>query len=482
MNQSNPPAQRSRWFGLAVLCAGMFMIITDGTVVNVALPTIQAQLGFAQADLTWVVNAFVVPFGGLLLLAGRLGDLVGRKRMFLIGLVAFTLASALCGLATTQAMLIGARFVQGVGGALAAGVILGKITTMFSDPKELGKAFAIFSFVLSGAGAVGLVLGGVLTDAFGWHWAFFINVPIGIAGVLLAVRVLDDDEGLGLSGGTDFLGAAMVTAGLMIGVYSIVGSTERGWSSPYSWGPALLAVVLLAVFLVRQSKVSNPLLPLRLFRSRNFSATNGLQILYVAAAFGMFFVSALYLQLVLGYNPMQIGLTFLPMTAVTAVVTLGFAAKLNARFGERQVLIAGLIPVAVGLGLLARVPVDGTFVVDFLPSMLLLGAGGGLVVPALTALAMSDVPPVDSGLAGGLFNTMQQVGGALGVSVLAVFSTLHTQNLRAAGEPDAVALTSGYQLAFGITTGFIVLCLIGVVTLLRRVSKAAPEPVAETAS
>ncbi|AOS62012.1 DHA2 family efflux MFS transporter permease subunit [Actinoalloteichus hymeniacidonis] len=473
MNQTEPARVKSRWLGLGVLCTGMFMIVTDGTVVNVALPTIQVELGFTQANLAWVINAFLIPFAGLLLLAGRLGDLIGRQRLFLTGLVTFTLASLLCGLAGTQELLIAGRFGQGVAGAMCAGVILGKIVTLFDDPGELGKAFGIFAFVLTSAGAAGLVLGGVLTQLIAWNWIFFINVPVGIATIVLAIRVLDDDRGPGLGRGTDFLGAVLVTSGLMLAVYTLVEIPNVGWGSSSTLGFGAAALALLVGFVVRQAMAANPLMPLRLFRSRNLSGGNILQAVYVSASLGMFFITSLYLQLVLEYTPLQIGMTFLPMTAITAVITLGFAPKLNARYGERRMLIIGLIPIVIGLALLARVPVDGTFLTHLLPSMVLIG-GGGLVVPAMTALAMADAPPSDAGLAGALFNTMQQVGGAIGVAVLAAVSTAHTARLATEGTPQVEALTGGYRLGFLVAMGFILLCLAIAVLVLRKTARPVP--------
>ncbi|MFJ8228461.1 MFS transporter [Streptomyces sp. NPDC094448] len=452
------------------------MIITDGTVVNVALPTLQQELDFTQDNLSWVVNAFVIPFGSLLLLSGRLGDLVGRKRMFLIGLVLFTVASALCGLSNDQTALIVSRFIQGVGGALATGVILGKMVTLFSDPRELGKAFGIFGFVLTGAGSIGLVLGGVLADALSWRWIFFINLPVGAAAVVVALLVLEDDRGPGIDRRTDFLGALLVASGLMLGIYTIVKVAEHGWISAHTLGLGTVALLLLTAFVIREAKAAQPLLRLGLFKSSQLSAANAVQGLYVAAAFSMFFIGALYLQLVLGYDALKIGLVFLPMSLVTAVISLGFSAKLNARFGNRMMLVVGLIPVVAGLALLTRLPVDGSFLVDFLPAMLLLGAGGGLVMPALTALAMEDAPPEDAGLAGGLVSTMQQFGGALGVAVLAASSTSRTADLLAEGKNQQEALTGGYQLAFGITVGFVLGCLAIALTVLRPRRPAAARP------
>jgi EmrB/QacA subfamily drug resistance transporter len=394
MSRSAIPASPSRWPALAVLCAGMLMIILDGSIVTVALPAIQHDLGFSPANLTWTVNAYMIAFGGLLLLAGRLGDLIGRKRVFLAGLTLFTAASLLCGVSTGQEMLIAARFVQGIGGALASAVSLGMIVTLFPDPRERGKAIGAFSFVGAAGASIGQVLGGVLTQALSWHWIFFINLPIGVAAVALAVRILESDRGLGFGAGADALGAVLVTAGLMLGVYTIVETNRYGWGSAHTMGFAALAVVLLAAFVLRQAKAADPLLPLRMFRSRNVSGANLIQILMVSALFGFQILIALYLQNVLGYGAAGTGLAMLPAAVMIGTLSLGFSARLNARFGERNVLLAGLALLVAALALLTRLPVHADYVVHLLPTMLLAG-GFGLAISALTALGMSDADARD---------------------------------------------------------------------------------------
>ena len=444
-----------RWLALVVMCAGMLMIILDGTIVNVALPSIQRDLGFSQADLAWVVNAYLVAFGGLLLLAGRLGDLVGRTRVFLAGLTLFTVASLVCGLSSSAEMLVAARFVQGIGGAMTSAVILGMIVTTFPQPREQAKAIGIYSFVASAGASIGLLAGGVLTQLLSWHWIFFVYLPFGVATGLLALRLLERERGIGLAAGADVPGAALVTSGLMLGVYTIVAAADHGWASAHTLGFGALAVALLAGFIARQATARTPLLPLAIFRSRNVTGANLVQMLMIAGLFGMFFLGVLYMQRVLGFDAIEIGLAFLPVSLGIGVLSLGFSPRLNMRFGPRAVLLAGLALVAAGLALLTRVPVDGAYVVDLLPTMLLFGVGAGLAFPALMTLAMSGATASNSGLASGLVNTTQQVGAALGLAVLATLATSRSDELRAAGESTAAALTSGYQLAFGIGAGLV---------------------------
>jgi EmrB/QacA subfamily drug resistance transporter len=466
-----------RWITLVVLCAGFLMIVLDQTVVNVALPSIQDDLGFSQASLAWVVNAYLIAFGGLLLLAGRLGDLVGRKRMFMIGLTVFTAASALCGLAQSQGLLIAARFVQGVGGAMTSAVILGIIVTMFPEPVERAKALGVYTFVAAGGGSIGLLAGGILTETINWHWIFYVNLPIGVATGVLIARLLEDDEGLGLGSGADLLGALLIVSALMIGIYAILEAGDHGWVSARTLGLGASAIGLLVAFIVRQARAQNPLVPLRIFKSRLVSAANGVQALAVAGLFGMFFLGALYLQRVLGYSAIEVGLSFLPVALLIGALSVGVTARLIVRFGAPATLLPGLGLIAIALGLFVRVPVDGHYVPDVLPVMLLIGVGGGLVFPSLFTLALSSAGPSDSGLASGLVNTSQQVGGALGLAVLASLATTRSDNLVSSGESTASALTSGYQLAFAVGCGLVLVALALAGTLLR----AAPaDEVAET--
>jgi EmrB/QacA subfamily drug resistance transporter len=468
---------RNRWASLYVLCAGALMIVLDATIVNVALPSIQDDLGFTASNLAWVVNAYLIAFGGLLLLAGRVGDLIGQRRIFLIGLAVFTVASLLCAVAQTQAMLIAARFIQGVGGALTSAVILGMIVTMFPKPGEQAKALGVYGFVASAGGSIGLLSGGVLTDLISWHWIFFINLPIGIVTGLLALRLIEPRPGIGLAAGADLRGAVLLTSGLMLGVYTILGISEHGWTSNRTLGLGAIAVVLLTAFVVRQARIANPLMPLRLFRSRNVTGSNLVMALLVVGMFGLFFLGALYLQKILGYTPLQVGLAFLPSTLVMGVVSLRLSMPVIMRFGPRATLIPSLFAIIAGLLLFARTPVDGSFVVDILPATLLIGLGAGLSTPALMTLAMSGATPEDSGLASGLVNTTVQVGGAIGLAVLATLASQRTGDAT-----GAAALNSGYHLAFVIgAAGLAVAVVIAVVVLRPARSHAGPEPVAVAA-
>jgi EmrB/QacA subfamily drug resistance transporter len=471
----------SRWLVLFVLCAGMLMIILDQTIVNVALPSIQRDLGFTQSGLAWVVNAYLIAFGGLLLLAGRLGDLIGRKRIFVTGLVAFTAASFLCGVAASPEMLIGARFFQGAAGAVTSSVILGMIVTMFPERREQAKAISVYTFVAAAGGSVGLLAGGVLTQALNWHWIFFVNVPIGIVAVFLAVRVLASEAGLGLGAGADLPGAILVTSALMLGVYTIVQVEVHGWGSAHTLGFGALALGLLAAFLIRQATARNPLLPLRVFRSRNVSGANVVQVLMIVGMFGMFFLGALYLQRVRGYDPLQVGLAFLPLALVFAGLSLGSVERLITRFGARTVLLSGMGFVVVGLLLLARLPVESDYVFHLLPSMLLIGVGGGVSFPSLMTLAMSGATSSDAGLASGLVNTTAQVGGALGLAVLATTSTLQTELLLADGATLEAALTGGYRLAFTIGAGLAAAGMVLAAAVLRSEANTEDAPAGRSA-
>jgi EmrB/QacA subfamily drug resistance transporter len=462
-------AERSRWMALVVLCTGMLMIVLDVTIVNVALPSIQADLGFSATGLAWVVNAYLIAFGGLLLLAGRLGDLAGRRNVFLAGLAVFTVASMVCGLAQTQEMLVAARFVQGIGGALTSAVILGVIVTLFPEPREMAKAIGVYAFVASAGGAVGLLAGGILTQAINWHWIFFVNLPIGVATAVLAVRVVPRDRGTGLRQGADVAGALLITGAMMLGVFTIVKpASENGWLAGRTLAFGAVSVALLAGFLVRQLTARNPLMPLRILGTRKIAAANLIQALSVAGMFGMFFLGALYLRRILGYGPLQIGLAFLPVAVVMGTLSVRYTDRLAARFGARATLMAGLVLIAGALVLFAQSPVrGGGYAVHDLPVMLLMGAGAGLAFPALMTVAMAGATPADAGLASGLVNTTAQVGGALGLAVLATVSAGRTTALAARGEGTARALTGGYHLAFWIAAGLVGLAIVVAGTVLR---------------
>jgi EmrB/QacA subfamily drug resistance transporter len=441
-------SDRRRWMALYVLCAGVLMIVIDATIVNVALPTIQDDLGFSQSSLAWVVNAYLIAFGGLLLLAGRIGDLIGQRRVFLIGLAIFTGASLLCGMAQTQGMLIAARFVQGVGGALTSAVILGMIVTMFPAPRDQAKAIGVYGFVASAGGSIGLLAGGALTQALNWHWIFFINLPVGIVTAFLAIRLVEDREGIGLRKGADIPGAVLLTSGLMLGVYTILEVEKQGWGSSRTLGLGGISLALQAAFLIRQARISNPLMPLRLFRSRNVAGANLVQALLVAGMFSMFFLGALYMQRILHYDALQVGLAFLPATIAMGTMSLRYSNRLTMRFGPKATLIPSLVLIGGGLLLFARTPVHGSYLTDLMPPMVLLGLGAGAGFPALATLAMSGATPSDSGLASGLVNTSVQVGGAIGLAVLATLASERTNSLRGPGESAAAALNSGYHLAY----------------------------------
>jgi EmrB/QacA subfamily drug resistance transporter len=467
-------SDRRRWMALYVLCAGMLMIVLDVTVVNVALPTIQDDLGFSQASLAWVVNAYLISFGGLLLLAGRFGDILGRKNIFMVGLTLFTLASLFCGAAQSQEMLVIGRFVQGIGGAMTSAVILGMIVVMFPEARERAKAIGVYGFVASAGGSVGLLAGGVLTESINWHWIFFINVPIAILTAFGAMRLVDRDKGIGFGGGTDVLGALLITSSLMLGVYTIVKpAAEQGWGSTQALGLGAASLALLAAFVAWEARTRNPLIPLRIFRSRNVSGANVIQALTVAGMFGLFFLGSLYLEQVLGYDPLEIGLAFLPATLIMGVLSFRYTEPLITRFGARRALLTGLVLVAAGLGAFTQAPVDGTYLANVLPPMILLGFGIGVSFPALMTLAMSGATQEDAGLASGLVNTTAQVGGALGLAVLATLSATRSDNLIAGGESTAAALTSGYHLAFLIGAILIVAAVVIGLTVLQDEEKAA---------
>jgi EmrB/QacA subfamily drug resistance transporter len=479
-NQSAPAAtedDRSRWAALVVLCVGMLMIVLDVTVVNVALPNIQSDLGFGSSSLAWVVNAYLIAFGGLLLLAGRLGDLLGRRRVFIAGLVVFTAASFVCGVSDSQGMLIAARFVQGIGGAMTSAVILGMIVTMFPEPGEQAKALGVYSFVAAAGGSIGLLAGGILTQAISWHWIFFINVPIGIITGVVAMRLLPSERGIGARQGADALGALLITSALMLGVYTIVKpAAESGWGSTRTLAFGGVSLALLAAFLVREATARTPLVPLRIFRSRNVSGANAIQALLVAGMFSVFFLGTLYLRRVLGYDALEIGLAFLPTTLVMGTLSLRYSERLIMRLGPRGTLLPGLVLIAVGLGLFARVPVNGHYLTDVLPAGLLIGAGVGVSFAALMTLAMSGVSPSEAGLASGLVNTTAQVGGALGLAVLATLAATRTSHLLAHGASAHAALTSGYRLGFVVGAALVLAGIVIALVVLRPAVREAAEP------
>ncbi|HXW43778.1 MAG TPA: MFS transporter, partial [Streptosporangiaceae bacterium] len=431
------------------------------------------HLGFSAPALSWVMDGYLIAFGSLLLLAGRLGDLIGRKRIFLAGLGTFVTASLLCGLSTGPAMLIAARFAQGVGGAMVSAVSLGMIVTLFPDPREQARAIGAFSFVGAAGASIGLVAGGVLTQMVGWQSIFYVNVPVGVAASVLAVRVLDADSGTGLRNGADWLGAGLVTAGLMLGVFAIVATTRAGWGSAQTLLTAAAAVVLIAAFVARQAAASSPLLPLRILAVRNVTGANLVQVLVIAAAFGFQVIITLYMQRVLGYGPAASGLGLLPTAVVIGAVALGLSARIAARFGPRAMLLAGLLLIATALALLARAPAHAGYLPYLLSPLLIFGVGGGLTLPALALLGMSAATPRDAGVASGLFNTTQQIGAALGVAVLSTLAAARSRSVHPAGA--ATALAAGYHLAFAVGAGLAVAAIVAAAVVLQRRTYGRPD-------
>ncbi|HEY7100339.1 MAG TPA: DHA2 family efflux MFS transporter permease subunit [Mycobacteriales bacterium] len=473
-----PTDLRARRRALYALCTGMLMIVLDATIVNVALPSIREDLGFSAAGLAWVINAYLIAFGGLLLLAGRLGDLAGQRRIFLVGLAVFTAASVACGAAVNPAMLIAARFVQGAGGALTSAVILGLIVTLFPEPREQARAVGVYAFVASAGGAVGLLAGGALTQWVTWHWIFFVNVPIGLATMVAAVRLLPAGTRLGVRAGADVLGAVLITSALMLGVYTlVVPAAEDGWTGTTTLVCGAISVALVVAFLVRQATAAAPLMPLRILRSSTVAGANVVQALGASGMFGSFFLGALYLQQVLGYGPLEIGLAFLPVTVLMGGLSVRYSERLITRFGAQRVMVTGLLFVVAGLVLFAIAPVDARYVVNILPAAVVIGIGAGLCFPPTMTLAMTGVRPSDAGLASGLVNTTAQVGGAIGLSILTTVSAERSTSLRESGSGLLDALTGGYHAAFWIAAVLIVAALATALTVLRPARTAPVQPV-----
>lgn len=444
-----------RWLALIILCLGDLMIALDMTVVNVALPSIKEDLVFSETSLVWVVNAYLLTYGGFLLLGGRLGDFYGNRRMYLLGVALFTLSSLGCGIAQSQSLLVVARAVQGLGGAVVSAVALALIMNLFTEAGERAKAMGVYGFVMAGGGSIGVLLGGLLTDAFNWHWIFLINIPIGVAVYALCIFLLPDDRGQA-RGRLDVAGAVIVTLSLMLAVYAIVNVNEAGWSSRQTILLLGIAGILLALFLGIEARLDSPLMPLGLFRLRNIAVSNIISVLWAASMFAWFFISALYLQQVLGYTPMQVGLAFLPPNLIMGAFSLGLSAKMVMRFGIRGPLILGLLLAGAGLTLFALAPVEGNFMLHVLPGMLLLGLGGGMAFNPVLLAAMGDVAPSEAGLASGVVNTSFLLGGSLGLAVLASLAAARTGDLISTGAALPAALHGGYQLAFIIGALFAV--------------------------
>ena len=458
---------RKRWWALIVLCLGVLMIVLDTTIVNVALPSIRTDLRFTETSLVWVVNAYMLTFGGCLLLGGRLGDIYGHRKLFLLGITLFTVASLACGLSTTQTMLIAARAIQGLGGAVVSAVSLSLIMNMFTEAGERAKAMGVYGFVCAAGGSVGLLLGGVLTSALNWHWIFLVNLPIGAAVYALCVGLLPNSKIEGTHQKLDIAGAITVTASLMLAVYAVVNGNEAGWTSVQTLGLLAGSVALLITFIVTEARVSMPLMPLALFKLRNVTSANVIGVLWAAGMFAWFFITTLYLQAVLGFTPFQIGLVFLPANLIMAAFSLGLSAKIVMRFGIRRPLAVGLFLGALGLALMGRAPLDANVIIDVLPSMVLLGIAAGIAFNPLLLAAMNDVKPTDSGLASGVVNTAFMMGGSLGLAVLASLAAGRTQTLIASGVPSVEALNGGYHVAFIVGAIFAVLSAVIGATLIR---------------
>ena len=477
---------RTRWLALVVLCLGDLMIVLDVTIVGVALPSIREDLGFTESSLAWVVNAYMLTFGGFLLLGGRLGDLFGQRRLFLTGLALFTGASLACGVAGSQAALIAARAVQGLGGAIVAAVALALIMTLFTEPGERAKAMGVIGFVAAGGGSIGVLAGGILTDLLSWHWIFLVNVPVGAAVIALALVFIPGGRSHAPETRLDVAGAVTVTGSLMLAVYAIVNGNEVGWTTARTLGLLSAAAVLFAAFHAIEARAASPLVPLGLFRLRNLSTANVVGILWSAAMFAWFFLAALYLQLVLGYSPLEVGLAFLPANLIMGAFSLGLSAKLVMRFGIKPPLVTGMLLVAFGLAFFARAPVDGAFFVDVLPSMLILGIGVGMAMNPVLLAAMSEAPPEQAGLASGVVNTAFMMGGALGLAVLASLAAWRSDELLEAGDARLAALTGGYNLAFVVGAIFAAVAAAVGAALLRTsampVSDTYGEPEAEPAA
>ncbi len=465
--------ERRRWVALAVVCMGQLMMVLDSTIVNVALPSLQRDLHFSQANLAWVLDAYMIAFGSFLLVAGRLGDLLGRKRLFLIGLVVFTLASIVCGLSTSQVELIVARFVLGLGGAVASAAVLALLVTEFPKPSERAIALSVYTFIISSGGSIGLLAGGVLTQSVNWHWIFFINVPIGIVTFTLGRALINETKRLGLGQGVDVVGGVLVTVALMLGVYAIVKATEYGWVSAHTIGFGTAALALLGVFVAVESRLANPMFPLRILRVPGLAASSVVRGFLVTGMFSTFLLGVLYLQHVHGYGPLTTGLAFLPMTLVLGLLSLGVTARLMGRFGPTSVLLAGLAAITGSLVLLSQLPTHTSYFPDIFVPFVLLGLGAGLAFLPLTTIAMADVPAADAGLASGIVNASLQISAAIGIAALGTVAAQRTKVLTGLGQHQLQALTGGFHLAWAIGAGAVAVgALITVIWLRPRTRPA----------
>jgi EmrB/QacA subfamily drug resistance transporter len=472
-------SDRRRWIALIVVCMAMLMNALDGSIVNVALPSIQRDLGFSQANLTWVIDAYLITFGSFLLMAGRLGDLIGRKRVFLSGVALFTASSAMCGFATSQAMLIIGRFIQGAGGALSASVILAIIITEFPEKQERAKAMSSYIFVAVGGGAVGLVVGGIISQTINWHWIFFINLPIGVATFFLGKALIEENEGLGIRNGVDVTGSVLVTGALMLGIYAIVTASQYGWLSAHTLGFGGVTVALLSAFLILESRLSNPIVPLHILRLRTLMSTSLIRGFLATGMFSTFFLGALYLERVLHYDPLKTGLAFLPITLVVAGLSTGITGRLVTRFGSMRVLVPGMLSMTIGLLYLASAGAHAHYLADIFPSFVLIGLGAGTAFVPLLTIGMAEVPKADAGLGSGIVNVSQQMAAAIGLAVLSTLSTDRANSLAASGHPLIGALSSGYTLSFVVGAACVMTGLVIALVLLRGIHDSGDDALTE---
>ena len=474
-------SERRRWLGLVVLSFGQLMVALDSTVVNVALPSIQRDLHFSQASLAWVVNAYLITFGGLLLLAGRLGDLIGRKRLFLIGLGAFVVSSMLCGASPTSGVLVAARFLQGASAAAMSSMVLGMLSPMFPDPRERTKALSVFAAVTLGGASLGLPVGGALIE-ISWHWIFFINVPFGVAALILSYRLLDSHAGLGIRAGADIVGAFLVTAAPMMIVYALIETSTIGWGSIRTIMLFAGALALVGMFVVVEAHVRTPLIPLRIFRHRNLVTANIIRFLYPIGAFGLNFIGSQFLQVVVGYSPLQTGLSFLPNSMLIGMMSLAAVPYLLPRTGPKALILTGLALITGGLLLFSHAPAHANYITDILPVVVLVGTGYGLVFTPTVGIALSDVAPAESGLVSGLTNVSVQMGGSIGVALLASVAAGRTANLLAQHVAKPEALVEGFHLAFLVAAACAAVALIVAAVLLdsRRAPSRASAVLPET--
>jgi EmrB/QacA subfamily drug resistance transporter len=464
---NTPGSDRRRWLTLVVVCFGQLMIMVDATIVNVALPAIQRDLHFTQANLTWVINAYLITYGSFLLLAGRAGDLIGRKKVFLAGVVVFTTASVLSGLTQDALMLVAARALQGLGGALSGGVIIALIVTEFQKPHERAQAMSVFTFVIAGGGSIGLLSGGILTQMINWHWIFFINLPIGLATILLGWWLIEDGGGTGLSRDVDIAGSILVSAAMMVGVYAIVTAAEYGWGSAHTLGFGAASVLLLAAFFVLESRIKNPIMPLRILRLRSLTGASAARALVATGGFTAYFLGALYLQHVKGYDAVGTGLAFLPQTVALGVLSTGITARLMRAFSPRAVAIPGMLILTASLVILSTLDGHSNYFPGIFGGYLLFGIGAGMSFMPLLTIAMAQVPAAEAGLASGIANVTMQVTAATGLAALSTIATNQAASLVAKGQPLASALAGGYQLGFMLAAACISVALIVVLVVLR---------------